>query len=279
MHLRRPGCLVTVLIAGSLIGGCPPQRREPVQSIAEPMPIWKAIFHFNNNADRIRGTLRATGYVDGYFADNAGKRRTFHVDGVLFFLSPRYLRFDLKKLGESQVLLGSNEMEYWVYTNDTDEWFCGRHGVPSDLPPDIPVRPDQLVDALGLNPIEVDREEDGLRPPVQRITDAFQQLLFVGKDDVFGSRVLRKELWIDRHPPHVIRRIIFRDHNGHIEMDSRLDDFRPLEPGGPLLPRVMTAEMPKSQAQLEFHIKKWKLFEQITPEAIQFRTPRQCGQP
>lgn len=278
MRLRRQGCLVPVLIAGSLVGGCPPQRKQPAAPIAPPMPMWKAVFHVNDNADRIGGTLRATGYVDGYFTDNAGRRRTFHVDGVLFFLTPRYLRFDLKKLGDSQVLLGSNETDYWVYTKDADEWFCGRHGVLSDLPPDVPVRPDQLVEALGLNPIDIESDEGRARRPVQRITDAYQQLLFL-EEDPFGGTVLTKEFWLDRHPPHLIRRIIFRDQDGRIEMDSRLGDFRPLEPGGPVLPSVMIAEWPKSAAQLKFKIRKWKRFEQVTPEAIQFRTPRKCGQP
>lgn len=275
MRRLRQGCLAGLLPAALLIAGCPPPQGRPAPVPHPSVPIWQAVRHVNDNVSRIGGTLRATGAVDGYFTDNAGKRRTFHVDGILFFLAPRYLRFDLKKLGDRQVLFGSNDLDYWVYTKNADEWFCGRHGVESDLPPDVPVRPDQLVEALGLNPIDLEPEGDASQRPVQRVTETAQQLLFV-QTNPYGETTLTKELWLDRYPPRLIRRILFRDGEGRIEMDSRLDEFVPLEPDGPLLPRVMTADWPRSGARLQFRISLWRRFPDVTSEAVQFRTPRDC---
>ena len=59
----------------------------------------------------------------------------------------------------------------------------------------------------------------------------------------------------------------------------KIDSIETLEPGGPLLPSVMAAEWPKSKAQIRFRIDKWKRFEEVNPESIQFRVPRACGLP
>ncbi|MCH9002657.1 MAG: hypothetical protein IIC02_08800 [Planctomycetes bacterium] len=261
--------------AALLIGGCPPPERiEPF----DPVPMRQALHVLNENAAAIGGTLRATGSVDGFFTDDGGRKRRFHVDGVLFFLSPSYLRFDLKKFGDRQVLFGSNEVAYWVYMKDGESWYCGEHDAPGLLPRDVPVKPGQLVDALGLNPVSIGAGDARLHSPIQRVTESYQQILFLEYDKT-GRLVLEKEYWLDRYPPRLVRRVVFRDGDGVVEMESRLDDYRPLESGGPLLPRIMTAGWPQSGAQIRFRIDQWKRFDEIKQDAIQFKIPRACHLP
>ena len=258
-----------------LIGGCPPPERI---KRFDPVPMRQALRVLNENAAVIGGTLRATGSVDGFFTDDGGRKRRFHVDGVLFFLSPNYLRFDLKKFGDRQVLFGSNEVAYWVYMMDGDSWYCGEHDTPGLLPREVPIMPGQLVDALGLNPVSIGEGDARLHPPIQRVTESYQQILFLEYDKT-GHLVLEKEYWLDRYLPRLVRRVVFRDGDGVVEMESRLDDYRPLESGGPLLPRIMTAGWPQSGAQIRFRIDQWKRFDEIKQDAIQFKIPRACHLP
>ncbi len=263
------------VIPALFIGGCPPpERMEPFH----PVPMRQALHVLNENAAAIAGTLRATGSVDGFFTDDAGRKRRFHVDGILFFLSPSYLRFDLKKFGDRQVLFGSNDIAYWIYMREGDSWYCGDHDTPGLLPPDVPVKPGQLVDALGLNPVPIVAGDVRLHTPIQRVTEFYQQILFLESDEN-GRLILEKEYWLDRYPPRLVRRVVFRDADGVVEMNSRLDDYRALESGGPLLPGVMVADWPKSRAQIRFRIDKWKRFEEVKADSVQFRTPRECGLP
>ena len=258
-----------------LIGCCPPPERI---KRFDPVPMRQALRVLNENAAALGGTLRATGSVDGFFTDDGGRKRRFHVDGVLFFLSPNYLRFDLKKFGDRQVLFGSNEVAYWVYMGGGDSWYGGEHDTPGLLPREVPIMPGKLVDALGLNPVSIGAGDDRLHPPIQRVTESYQQILFLEYDKT-GHLVLEKEYWLDRYLPRLVRRVVFRDGDGVVEMESRLDDYRPLESGGPLLPRIMTAGWPQAGAQIRFRIDQWKRFDEIKQDAIQFKIPRACHLP
>ena len=275
MNRNRFAYSSLVVATALLIGGCPPPERI---KRFDPVPMRQALQVLNENAAAIHGTLRATGSVDGFFTDDGGRKRSVHVDGVLFFLSPNYLRFDLKKFGDRQVLFGSNDVAYWVYMKDGESWYCGEHDAPGRLPPDVPVKPGQLVDALGLNPVSIGEGDARLHPPIQRVTEAYQQILFLEYDKT-GHLVLEKEYWLDRYLPRLVRRVVFRDGDGVVEMESRLDDYRPLESGGPLLPRIMTAGWPQSGAQIRFRIDQWKRFDEIKQDAIQFKIPRACHLP
>lgn len=257
------------LILVLALGGCPPPLvREPF----DPIPLGRAAGIVNENVAKIRGTLRAIGAVDGYVTTSSGSRRRYHVDGTLFYHAPIYLRFDLKKLGDRQFLFGSNDRWYWVYGKADGRYFCGRHGVPADLPPDLPVRPDQIVNALGLTPIRA--EEQGTRG-VQRVVEDYQQILFIIPDGR-GGQVIEKEYWLDRYPSRLVRRVVFRDRDGVVEMESALDEYEPLAAGGPLLPHVMVADWPKSEAHMRFRVGKWSLVDEVVPGDIQFATPREC---
>ena len=77
----------------SAAGGCrsPASRMAPL----DPVPMAEAARLVNDNNAKITATLRATGSVDGRFTLPDGRTRRYHVDGVLFYLAPHYLRFDL----------------------------------------------------------------------------------------------------------------------------------------------------------------------------------------
>lgn len=254
----------------ALLPGCAPKASPPVR--LQVLPKADAIRIVNENTARIAGTLRATGSVDGYFSDANGKRRSVHLDGVLFYLAPQYLRFDLKSLGERQVLLGSNAAGYWFYSAEDKSYHCSEHGRSFDLPTEIPVAPDQMIEAFGLQGIPQSSEAIG---PVQRVEGEYQQLVFLVEDEA-GSPFLEKEYWLDQAPPRLIRRVLFRNPEGVLQMHSLLDNYRVLGPGGPLLPFEMSAEWPENGTQIHFRISQWRLVPQVVPGGPQFATPAEC---
>ena len=266
--LIRAGAVLLVLG----VGGCPP---PPAIDPFEPIPMRQAVRIVNRNAGKITGTLRALGSVDGYFSTEDDGRRNYHADATLFHLGPCYLRFDFKKFGDRQVLFGCNETDYWFYTKEDDNYYCGHHGAVEDLPADIPIRPDRIGEALGLGLFSPEDPCGGGARPLQRVVDEYQQILCLIHDER-GDLLLEKEYWLDRYPPQLVRRVVFRDADGVVELESRLDRYRSFWPDGPLLPREMVADWPKTQAQMRFTVDKWSPVDQVKPGSIQFATPAEC---
>ncbi len=268
-HARLVG-LWSCVWGGVLMSGChAPQRVRPP---LDPISLGASIQLINANTARITAALRASGPVDGEVVNADGRRVSFHVDGVLFFLEPSFLRFDLKKLGERQLLLGSNASGYWMYTKEDGKYVCGQHDDPNDLPPDLAIRPDQIADALALTPL--DTAESSIEI-VQRIVDDYQQLLFLTNTE--SERiVIQKEYWIDRRAPRVVRRVVFRDTRGAAEMVSTLDDYRVQPESSLYLPHTIGVSWPSEKMSIRFSVTRWRLEPRVTQNGPQFATPREC---
>lgn len=238
-----------------------------------PLAMIDALRQADANTALVSATVRASGSVDGHFTQE-GRRRSYQLDGVLFFLAPNCVRFDLKKLGDRQLLFGSNDERFWIYTKQEDEYFCGHHGDPQELPEELPIRPDQIADALGLR-LMGDLRHAGHADLVQRVDDEHQQILVLMRD-ASGRVVIEKEYWLDRYWPRLVRRVVFRNGEGLIELSSELGDYRAVVSGGPLLPYDMVVEWPGSDARMRFRVSTWSLLPQIGPDGPQFATPREC---
>ena len=243
--------------------------------MSDPISMPSAVRIVNANTQRVTGTLRATGFVDGQSVLTDGRVVSYHLDGILFYLAPTYVRFDLKSFGDRKFLLGCNAESFWVYEKETGEYQCNAHGEDDEFSDAIPIAPNQLVDALGLNPIPTGGAGDNR---VQRIVDDYQQILFLERDDS-GAIVLQKEYWLDRRAPGLIRRVVFRDPYGAVEMDSSLDDYRALGHEGPMLPHSISADWPAKKASMRFRVSKWRFVETVGPQSIQFKAPPACRNP
>jgi len=89
--------------------------------------------------------------------------------------------------------------------------------------------------------------------------------------------VLVKEYWLDLREPRVVRRVVFRDADGGVEMDSVLDAHVRLAEGGPYLPTSISAEWPRKGASMRFRVRRWSFEPTVRPDGIQFATPRECA--
>lgn len=255
--------------------GCATGLKEPVRSAPlAPLPLDEAIATVNANASRIGATLRGSGPVDGFFTTSAGRRVSYQVDGTFFYLPPAYVRFDLKKLGDRQLLFGSNTDAFWVYTKEDGKYFCGSPDDPRELPEGIP-RPDQIADALGLSPVHEELSLDSFEFVSQRVEADHQELMFLERS-LDGRAVVRKEYWLSRSLPRAVSRVVFRDPAGVLVMESVLRDYAPVGERGALLPRDMTAEWPRARARMRFQVARWAEVAEVRADGPQFATPREC---
>lgn len=267
--------LALALMLG-LIVGCPP--RKPIGTTFDPLPLPEATGIVNRNIAAIPGTLRAVGSVDGVFRMPDGRSVSYGVDGVLFYLAPRFIRFDLKHFGDRKFLIGSNLDHFWFYSAADEDWYCGRHGVDAPEARDLPIRADQIVDALGLTPIPPPSSVNRYEYRVQRITELGQEVLFLTPRPTGPGVELQvaKEYWLDGLPPRLIRRVVFRDTLGRVEMDALLDDYRPLAGSPVMLPHSLSAEWPTHGAKMKFRIQRWECLPDVKPDGVQFQAPPAC---
>ncbi len=269
----------------AMIAGCPPRVIEP----GPVLPARQAVSHVNQNSERIDDTVRAIGYVNGYFTDERGGRRSFDLDAVLLYHPQGHVRLELESLVGTEVLVGCNSKHFWWFNQRQDNTLYVRPlSYLDDLGSRVMlVRPDQMVEALGLTPIEgfgmtPERVRDGTfgakeRPiAVQRVDGAYQQVLFIQRDE-FGVPLLTKEYWLDRRDPRLVSRVIFRDRDGVVIMDATLANYEPLETDGPLIAHEIMADWPESGSRLTFHIKQWKAFPRVSADGPPFRPPHKLG--
>lgn len=276
-ELRAPdvrGFLALVLFI-PLLWGCPPRAVEPVGA---PISQRMATGIVNHNIERVTATLRAGGKADGHFTTPDGDRRSFSLDVTLFFLPPMNLRADFESIAQSELLVGSNDTHYWLRTTRGESWYaCRRHDSGDTVMlQDLPVRPDQLIEALGLTPIPTIGSGDSVDPPVLRVVDEFQQLLFVVRDDGGRAR-LEKEYWLDRRPPRLVRRVVFRNPDGVLEMAASLDRYRRLIGTDLQLPHRVTIEWPANGSKMDISVNKWRFEPRVTATGPQFVPPHVRG--
>lgn len=265
---RRVGRLTIWL--GFVLACCWGCRSQPHRVLLDPISIGDAAGIANANVERIDGVLRASGAVDGWITLADGQKRSYHLDGVLFYLAPHFVRFDLKAFGQRQLLFGSNNEYHWYYDKEEDRYHCGRHGDDTAYAAELPAPPDQIIEILGLRSIP-------LESAIQRVVEDHQQILIVAQHAT-GRRFIQKEYWLDRYAPRLLRRMVFRNHDGVVTMESRFDDYARLTTDGPWLPHQITATWPQTQASMTFHIRKWKAFENLGPDSIQFALPTDCAE-
>jgi hypothetical protein len=321
--------MTALALCAAILPGCPP--RQPMVP-PDPISMDRAIETVNANSQRISTTLRARGSVTGHFTTAEGDKRSYDLDGILFYLPPRNLRFNLKSIAGSEFLVGSNKTHHWFVNERESYYYCRPHGEsrtgPDEYP--LPVRPDQMIEALGLSRIEpggILRPAPRIRPdlrgagdspgsepagsdalaqgtkeenagtegkvgyddsptqdpscriveaPVHRVVNDYQQLLFV-TSDASDRIILEKEYWLDRRPPRLVRRIIFRNADGIVEMDARLSEYRKLGSDGPMVPRLIEVSWPTEKSALRFRISRWQTEDRVGPDGPQFTPPHDLG--
>ncbi len=229
---------------------CPPPDQRPPAAL---FTADQALARVNDNNLALDTALIARRVTArGYITTDSGSRRAFDLSGGMLYLKPRCLYLDLKQLTQTAIRIGSNDSEYWLWFQpEVDTLWWGHHDALDGADEvDIPVRPDQLIEALGQGPI------DPLAESVFRVMGEHHQLLIL-VPSADGRRRLTQEYWLDRHPPYLIGKLLFRDADGRVAFYAELGDYRRIADDEPLVAHRLNLRWPKVDAQIEIRIGEW----------------------
>jgi hypothetical protein len=278
MNKPAHACLRTWAAAALLAtcAGCPPEgpRNFPL----DPIPLGEATRRVDANLSQIRGALQAVGgSARGHYTGDDGKEHRFDAEAKVLVLLPRHLRFDLQILGQSHLLLGSNHEHYWAVSHEPDDVLRhGTHAAGNATTIDrLGVRPDLLIEALGLSPFDHFESEDSYA--VQRITEDHQQILFIEREAQDGMH-LSREYWLSRYEPRLIDRVIFRDQIGRVVMESKLTKYAPIAGNGPQLAHKIEIDWPAGGGHMTFTARGWKIQAKVAADAPSFAFPLDRGE-
>jgi len=213
------------------------------------------------------GGVTATGeYVEG------GKRESFELNGVLLYRKPRQLYLQLQHLA-GQMEVGSNDEEFWVWKRFGDEryWWGQHSGIDGIMDTDMPVRPDHLLDVLGLRPLP---EAGRLQGPVFWVSPSRYELLYLDRNPG-GELHLVKSIDIDRKPPFLIREMVHFRPDGHPNMVAKLSEYKTIQGSTVLAPHRIHMRWLGDNSWLELHFDNMKRFDQSAGK--KFISPRQKG--
>src|SRR5450432_1790049 len=190
-------CL-SVFICGFVFGCRGPQKMAALAGyFGDTEPINTVVQRINANAEQIP-TLRGAGAFEAWIKD---ENKTHFVNGevTLLYSQPRSLRLIGKKDIAGQVFeIGSNEDRYWVIVRgDEDAMWTGSYANIDRVDAKrIPVRPDLLLEVLGIEPIPTDFLREPV--PIMRFNNDADAYMFLWNVKLPDRWAVQKEIWYDR---------------------------------------------------------------------------------
>lgn len=236
---------------------------EPPPPAPPPAPLADVVARVNANNERINAVYAAHCALAGVLTDESGRARRVDMQGPLRYAGARQLYLDLKAFGgiAGGATIGSNAERYWLAINggERDKFVWGKYEHLGE--PDVrefPLRPDLLIEALGVNPLP--RARGGLLEPVRQSSSEYDELIYLRFTED-GRLAIDREYYIDRRPPFLIRRIVLRDAAGAEAMVARLSDYEPVGSDGPLTAKTIELSWPQQQATLQLKLWARKLMD------------------
>ena len=235
--MRRPSLhlCVSVFICGSILG-CIPKRgaeaNRPKPYYGETLPMAAVVEKINANNSRLP-TLRAR--IDDFEAvyyDEQKRRHEEVFSGLLMYRAPRDVLVTGGKGPKPRVLeIGSSQDNYWFAIRgvDPDTAWVGRYKyLGQKCVESIPVRPDLVVEVLGISTINPDFNQ--LPVPVMRFNHGADAYMFVWskRSEQSDRWIAVKEVWYDRATFRPKAVILF-DENGRVTLEAMLSKPIPVE--------------------------------------------------
>jgi hypothetical protein len=233
--------LLTLAVAVSLASfspGCQPRRSAagrtgqapPYTGPTQPMAEVVAEINANNSA---LPELWARHYFEANIVDDRGRATFANGDGVLLYKAPLGMRFVGEKPGVGRIFtIGSTEERYWLTLsppNDASRMWWGWYrnlGKPCVDMRAVPVRPDQVLQVLGVSTIPTNFIEPPA--PVMRFNNDADSYMFVWQVPAGDRWAAQKEIWYDRQTK-LPRRVFLFDEHGRVVLRAKLSQHTPVE--------------------------------------------------
>jgi hypothetical protein len=214
------------------------------------------------NLDRFRAK---GGRLSGEFPTDKGKTRHYDLDGVAIrYEGPRNLYLSGNMLGSPALLIGSNKEKYWLgVMNDPSRlnwgyWKFADH----EANPWRMGGPVKLMEALGQIKF---RNEGGegegkaLAGPALHRQDDANVLLYFSPDEI-GNWYIAKEIYLSRHDPILVNKIIYYKPDGNQELVVVFSDHAQV-PGGGTMAYTVEMTWPAEKGSMKLSLGKVTLGE------------------
>ncbi len=271
--------LVMLLLAGcaaNQVGS----RKAPYLGPTEPMA--QVIAEINRNNMAIH-SLWARHYYEATFLDDKKQPHFVNGDGILLYLKPMDLRLVGTKPAVGTVFeIGSNAERYWMkVVPESDTMWWGEYAnLGKPCVREIPVRPDLVLEVLGVSDINTDVNEQPV--PVMRFNPDEDVYMFLWNVRGAHHWYAQKEVWYDRvtKRPKVI--LLF-DEDGRVVLRAYLSRFQAVElPDVPKAHWPMVATdyrlfFPDSRTKMSFELSDVRTQNRGVPKLGSIRFPVEPG--
>lgn len=266
--------MTTVLICCT---GCPPPR-QVLEPVVDDVPMDKVIARVNRNVSEMDFLLKASPLTaTGKVRHPATERfESFDTNGTLYFQKPRCLLARLSHPLAGSIELGSNDAEFWYWEKvDKPRYIYGMHEEAETAEAEeLPLRPDYLVEILGLNELPV--ATSGPAGPLFEVRSERYVLTFLGRDAA-NRLYYTKSIFVDRRPPYLVRLILYYDGEGHKLIQATLDDYKTIEGSSVLAPHRILIEQKKTSSHVELRFVRMQRSDNRKVEAYIERSPLDRG--
>ncbi len=263
---RTVGVLGALL---TLVVGCNGLDWAGPQGVA-PQSRREALDRVNANLSRIDRPLGCRGLVSFRFTDADGRPRAYvgH-DARLLFRPPQSLLFDVQSLAGTVAQIGSNDDYFWVWIEPEMRklWYGLWADARGRVGRDLPVPPDQLLDALMLRPLS-ETLDDGLLP-VLRVEGNDHRLIYtrLGPD---RQPVATREIRLDPRPPYQPLEIVDRLPDGQVIMHAEVRQYEAIGADGPRTARRYVIRWPVNRAEMRLDLLSVKFRDDLSGDAFDF---------
>ncbi len=265
------------------VAGCATQKRaEGPRPYYGPTETMAQVVERINRNNRPIVSLWARQSFEARLFDEKGESHFVNGDGSLVFRKPRELKLTGTKPFVKIFEIGSTAERYWLEIPEQLDtmWWGWYRNVGKPCVRTVPVRPDLMIDVLGVG--EIDPDFNHQPAPVMRFNpdaDAYMFLWTVHEPDRW---IAQKEVWYDRKTLHPQLVLLF-DPNGRVVLRAYLSKFEPVEVAEapraqwPTVATNYRLFFPDSGSTMTFQLKDVRLSYKGAPRPGSIRFPVEPG--
>jgi hypothetical protein len=281
--MSRPLCLFTLAALAFAAAGCPPPQAPAPKGYFGPTISPQAVVNSVNANNQRIATIWASGDFEAEIHPDPANRQTsdfLNGELVLLYRAPDQILLVGKKDVAGRIFeIGSNGVAYWMTARgQTDTCWWGKYATIDKLDPKaMPVRPDLLLDVLGVTPIDSDMLRQPV--PVMRFNNDADAYMMVWSLRGPSYWLAQQETWYDRQT--LLPRLVnLFDTGGRVVLSAYLSDHMPIASSpesadsGAAPPLVATSFrlfFPDTGTRLRFHLTKLKTTNNGIPNEHSFR--------
>jgi len=242
-------------IAAIVLGGCA-QCPKPNPYYGPTLTMPELVRVINDNDSKIT-TLWGKHSFEANLVDDKGKSHSFSGDGYLLFMKPDNLYLSAQGIIKF-FEMGINDERYWftAYPDEVStQWWGDKSRLSDQSAKQIPIRPDLLLEVLGVSTIEEDLLK--LPVPVMRFNNDARAYMMVWSKPAENRWVAVKEVWYDVDSKMPRADLLF-DSNGRIILRAYLSDPKSIEGTTAQVPGKYDLFFPENKSRMIFQLTELK---------------------